>query len=106
VRRECGYGLIYEASKFSGRKAPNEDFFLGHVQRISESIASESEKVRLAMGAALMGIGKQSAVVNKAALKVAQKVGPIAFTSASGKCEPFDVAKHLTSDRLKEKLGI
>jgi hypothetical protein len=53
-----------------------------------------------------MGIGKRSAVLNEAALKVARDVGPIEFTSASGECEPFDVAKHLTADRLKEKLGV
>ena len=58
------------------------------------------------MGAALMGIGKRSAALNRAALKVALAVGPIEFSNASGDCEPFDVAKHLTSDRLKEKLGI
>ena len=58
------------------------------------------------MGAALMGIGKRSAVLNEAALKVARDVGPIEFTSASGECEPFDVVKHLTADRLKEKLGV
>jgi hypothetical protein len=105
VRRDCGYGLLYEASKFSGRKAPSEEFFLAHVERIADTIGTAPEKVRLSMGAALMGIGKRSAVLNKAALKVARDVGPIAFTSASGECEPFDVAKHLTTDRLKEKLG-
>jgi 3-methyladenine DNA glycosylase AlkD len=104
VRRDCGYGLLYEASKFTGRKAPSEEFFLEHVRRIDETIGKEGEKVRLAMGAALMGIGKRSAVLNRAALKVAQDVGPIEFTSVSGDCEPFDVAKHLTTDRLKEKL--
>ena len=106
VRRECGYGLLYETSKFSGRKAPSEEFFLAHVERIADTIDGESEKVRPAMGTALMGIGKRSAALNRAALKVARAVGPIEFTSASGKCEPFDVAKHLTSDRLKEKLGL
>lgn len=106
VRRDCGYGLLYEASKFSGRKAPGEAFFLAHVQRIADTIGSEPERVRLSMGAALMGIGKRSAVLNEAALKVARAVGPIAFTSASGTCEPFDVVKHLTTDRLKEKLGL
>lgn len=105
VRRDCGYGLLYEASKFSGKKAPSEAFFLAHVERIADTIDGESEKVRLSMAAALMGIGKRSAVLNKAALKVARDVGPIEFTSTSGKCEPFDVAKHLTMDRLKEKLG-
>ncbi len=106
VRRECGYGLLYEASKFSGKKAPSESFFLAHVERIANTIGTESEKVRLSMGAALMGIGKRSAVLNEAALKVARSVGPIEFTSASGECEPFDVVKHLTSDRLKEKLRV
>lgn len=106
VRRDCGYGLLYEASKFSGRKAPDEAFFLAHVERIATTIGTESEVVRLAMGAALMGIGKRSAVLNEAALKVARQVGPIEFTSASGECEPFDVVKHLTTDRLKAKLGV
>ena len=106
VRRACGYGLLYEASKFSGKKAPDEAFFLAHVKRIADTIETEPEKVRMSMGAALMGIGKRSAVLNKAALEVARDVGPIEFTSASGECEPFDVVKHLTTDRLKEKLGV
>ena len=106
VRRDCGYGLLYEASKFSGKKSPSEEFFLAHVERISERIDREPEKVRLAMGAALMGIGKRSAALNRAALKVARRVGPIEFTSVSGKCDPFDIVKHLDNDRLKEKLGL
>ncbi len=106
VRRDCGYGLLYEVSKFSGKKAPGEDYFLAHIERIAASIRTESEKVRLSMGAALMGIGKRSAVLNRAALRVAQDVGPIEFTSASGDCEPFDVARHLSTDRLKQKLGV
>ena len=104
VRRACGYGLLYETSKFSGKKAPSEEFFRAHVQRIAETIDGECESVRLAMGTALMGIGKRSAALNEACLKVARDVGPIEFTSASGECEPFDVAKHLSADRLKEKL--
>ena len=106
VRRDCGYGLLYEASKLTGKKAPTEAFFLAHVERISKKIATEPENVRLAMGAALMGIGKRSAALNAAALKVARTVGPIEFSNASGDCEPFDVVKHLTSDRLREKLGL
>ncbi len=106
VRRDCGYGLLYEASKLSGKKAPSEAFFLAHVERIADSIGTEPERVRMAMGMALMGIGKRSAVLNQAALKVARDVGPIAFSSPSGNCEPFDVAKHLTTERLKEKLGL
>jgi len=106
VRRDCGYGLLYEASKFSGKRAPSEAFFLAHVERIADTIGMESERVRLSMGTALMGIGKRSAALNEAALKVARAVGPIEFTSASGACEPFDVVKHLTTDRLRKELGV
>jgi 3-methyladenine DNA glycosylase AlkD len=105
-RRDCGYGLLYEVSKLFGKKAPSEEFFLAHVKRIAGKIGTESEKVRLSMGTALMGIGKRSAVLNQAVLKVARDVGPIEFTSLSGNCEPFDVVKHLTTGRLKEKLGV
>lgn len=106
VRRDCGYGLLYEISKFTGRKAPSEQFFIEHVDRIAATIGTEPEAVRLAMGTALMGIGKRSAVLNRAALQVARAVGPIEFTSTSGTCEPFDVVKHLTAARLQEKLGL
>ena len=106
VRRECGYGLLYEASKFAGKKAPDEAFFLGHIARIAERIDAEGERIRLAMATALMGIGKRSVALNRAALKVARAVGPIEFTSVSGSCEPFDVAKHLDNDRLRAKLGV
>ena len=101
VRRTCGYGLLYEISKFTGKKAPDEEFFLKHVEHIGETIADETSSVRLAMGGALMGIGKRSARLNEVALVVAEAVGPIEFESASGKCEPFDVAKHLRAARPK-----
>ena len=47
-----------------------------------------------------------SAALNRAALEVARSVGPIALTFASGECAPFDVVKHLTTDRLKTTLGM
>ncbi len=106
VRRDCGHGLLYEVSKLSGRKAPDEAYFLAQVERIADAIGREPEKVRLSMGMALIGIGKRSAALNRAALKVARETGPIEFTSASGQCEPFDLVKHLAADRLKEKLGV
>ncbi len=106
VRRECGYGLIYEISKFSGRRAPLESWFMVQVERIAATIETESERVRLAMASALLGIGKRSATLNAAALGVARTTGPISFASASGDCEPFDVVKHLSTDRLRKKLGL
>ncbi|MEX2583638.1 MAG: hypothetical protein WD766_10205 [Gemmatimonadota bacterium] len=60
---------------------------------------------RLAMGTALMGIGKRERRLNDATLAVARRVGPIEFGKSGEKCEPFDVAKHLRTDRLQAKLG-
>lgn len=105
VRRDCGYGLLYEASKWKGKKAPDEAYFLDHIERIDAAIDDEPESVRMSMGAALMGIGKRSKTLNTAALAVARRVGPIEFTSASGACDPFDVAKHLTAEPLQKKLA-
>ena len=105
MRRRCGYGLLYEISKFTGNKAPDDAFFLGHIERISQTIDEEQSGVRLSMGNALMGMGKRNAKLNAAALAVAEAVGPIDFESASGKRDPFDVAKHLATDRLKTKFG-
>ena len=55
------------------------------------------------MASALMGIGKRNKQLNAAALKVAKGIGPI---RPGDTCDPMDVAKHLTSDWLKGKLGV
>lgn len=106
VRRSCGYGLLYEISKLKGGKAPDESYFLDHIARIADRIDGEPSGVRLSMGTALMGMGKRSAKLNAAALEVVRATGPIEFESASGDRDPFDVEKHLTTERLREKLGI
>ena len=101
MRRACGYGLLYEASKWRPNKAPSDTDFLRHIERIHRTIDGETEQVRMAMVTALMGIGKRNRTLNEAALKVALAAGPIAFTSASGNCEPFDVSKHLLAAQAK-----
>jgi len=105
VRRRCGYGLLYEISKSKKKSAPEEDFFLAHISYIDKTYQKQSTDDLLSMGGALMGIGKRSKVLNAAALKVANKIGPIDF-DPDGSCDPMDFAKHLTSDYIKEKLGI
>lgn len=106
VRNCCGYGLLYEVSKFTTKSAPDEAYFLEHIKRIRDTFDDQHLSVLGAMGGALMGIGKRSVRLNSAALKVARAIGPIKFDGPDGKCEPFDVVKHLTSDYLKKKLGV
>ncbi len=105
LRRYCGYGLLYEISKSTKKTAPDDAFFLERVEHIRKSFDGEKRSVQMAMGGALMSIGKRNARLNGAALELALAIGPIEF-DATGKCDPFDVVKHLTNGRLKEKLGV
>lgn len=103
MRRRCGYGLLYEVSKSKKKTAPTEAEFLAHVKHIDGTCDGESCDVLMAMATALMGMGMRTKKLNAAALKVARKIGPIEF-DPTGKCDPFDVTKHLVSDRVKSKL--
>ena len=106
IRRSCSYGLIYELSKSKKKSAPDNIFFLECVEKINDSFENESNGVQVAMGGALLGIGKRNAILNVAALKIANKIGSIQIESDNRECEPFTVVKHLTSDYIKNKLGV
>ncbi len=107
IRRRCAWGVMYEISKFKGKKAPDDSFFLQNIQRIRNSIHSEQDMwVRESMNGALMGIGKRNKVLNDAAIKAVKAIGPVDVDYGDdNSCEPLDVLKHLTSDYLKQKLG-
>ncbi|TPH13968.1 DNA alkylation repair protein [Litorilituus lipolyticus] len=104
-RRKCAFGLVYEFSKKKS-KIYTEDFFMLVITDIANNFAKEAKSVQLAMGGALMGIGKRSVALNQAALSLAHQLGPIDFNEEGSHCEPFDVVKHLTSDYLVKKLGL
>jgi len=105
VRQRCGYGLLYEIGKSKKKSAPDEEYFLAHIAHIEKTYAKQSTTTLMSMAGALLSIGKRSKELNAAALKVAVKIGPIDF-DPDGRCEPWDVAKHLTSSYVKKKLGV
>ena len=105
IRRKCAFGLVYELSKKKS-KAYSDEFFNNVINDIANKFDSEPKAVKLAMGGALMGIGKRSVRLNQAALSLAERLGPIDFNEGEQNCDPFNVVKHLTSDYLKKKLGI
>ncbi len=104
VRRRCAYGLLYELSKNTRDDRLTDAFFLDCIERIDATIETEENWVRLAMGGALMGIGKRNKKLNQRAIKIAKRLGPIEYDAGDTSCEPLDVLKHLTSDYLKKKL--
>jgi|SRR5690554_5211132 len=105
VRRRCAYGFVYELSKSTKKSAPDDDYFLSYINHIDQTFGSEDKSVHLAMAGALMGLGKRNLTLNKAALKVAEKIGPVPVESGKTQCEPMDVSKHLRSDYLKAKFA-
>lgn len=106
VRRSCSYGLIYELAKDKKDKRLTDEFFLGCVEKIGNTIAKEENRVRVGMGGALMSIGKRNQKLNAVAIKVAKAIDPIHFSDGDKKCEPMNVLKHLTNESLRNRLGL
>ena len=104
VRRCCGYGLIYELSKSKKKSAPSDEDFEGWLARIDATRGEAGVDELLAMGTALMGVGKRSARLWPESVRLAREISPIDW-DPTGACEPFDVVKHLDNDRLKAKFG-
>ena len=105
TRRRCGFGLLYELSKSKKKSAPDNDYFLDHIRSIEEKFNKESIPIKMAMAGALMGMGMRNYDLHQVALPLARKLGPIDFDER-GKCDPFDVAKNLTSDYARKKFGL
>ena len=105
TRRSCGYALLYELSK-KKVKGMDDDYLLGRIAHIQDTIHDEDMWVREAMNTALMGMGKRNRELNHAAIRAAKAIGPVDIDYGDdNRCEPLDVLKHLTSDYLREKLG-
>jgi len=106
IRRQCGYSLLYELSK-KNPQGMDDAYLLGRIEHIRTTIHGEDMWVREAMGCALMGIGKRNKKLNQVAVRAARSIGPLDIDYGDdNSCEPLDVLKHLTSDYLKQKLGV
>ena len=105
IRQSCAYGLVYEFSKKKSKQY-SEDFFETVLNKIESSFPEADKKILLAMGGALLGIGKRSANLNQRALHIARLIGPIDFNEDGQTCDPLNVEKHLINPTLQTKLGL
>lgn len=105
MRRSCAYGLIYEMSKSKKKTAPSDEDFERWLAIIDETKDAAGVDELMAMGSALMGMGKRSARLWPEALRLAKQISPIDW-DATGACEPFDVVKHIDNERVRENLGV
>lgn len=106
IKRRCAYGLIYELSKNRRNKDIKDRFFIQCIQRIDSTIEQEDNWVKVAMGGAIIGIGKRNKKLNQLCIKLAQRLGDINYDAGETQCKPIDVLKHLTSNFIQKKLGI
>ncbi|MDP7020186.1 MAG: DNA alkylation repair protein [Pirellulaceae bacterium] len=106
VRRQCAYGLVYELSK-KNIEGMDDEYLLELIEVIRETIHDEEMWVRESMNGALIGVGKRNKKLNKAAVRAAKAIGQVDIDYGDdNSCEPVDVLKHLTSDYIKQKLGV
>ena len=103
TRQRCGYGLLYETSKSKKKSAPDNAYFIEHINGINKRCKTVSQDVLMSMATALMGMGWRNKILHAKALPVAKKIGPIHFDP---KCDPFDVEKNLNSETVLNRLGI
>lgn len=103
MRRRCGYGLLYEIAKWKTKKAPDDDTFLGYLKHMEKEFPKAGSDELMAIGGAVMNIGMRNRKLNRAAVTVARKIGPVDF-DPDGRCDPMDVAARLTSDSVVKRL--
>ena len=68
-----------------------------------KTYAKQPITVLMAMGGAVMGVGKRNKQLHEVALRLAKKIGPIDFDER-GKCPPMDVAKNLMHPAITSRL--
>ncbi|MCP4805202.1 MAG: hypothetical protein GY913_19090 [Proteobacteria bacterium] len=104
VRRACGYGLLSEIAKWK-KSVSDEARFAGWNDHVDAHRTGVGTDLCLSMGYSLIAVGKRSARLNRKALAVAEEMSPIVW-DPTGRCEPFDLVKHLDNPSLRAKLGV
>ncbi len=104
TRRRCGWLITAEISKKD--KQPDDPVFSHLLTLIERDIHNEENYVRDAMNSALLAIGSRNAVLYEKALAAAKKIGPIEVDYGDNSCKAPDVAAHLSSSRVRKKVGL
>lgn len=102
VKRRCGFGFLYYLVK--NKKVP-DSYFFPLLDLIETKIQQEENFVKDAMNNALFAIGQRSKELNMKCIHIAKKIGKIEVDYGDNSCEAVDVIKHLTSDRIQQKLN-
>lgn len=98
--RCCGFGMLYYLVK---DKTVSDDYFVALIPEIELKLQTESNFVKDQMNTALLAIGQRSAVLHKACLAAALRIGKVVVDYGDNSCQAVDVVKHLSSERVLGK---
>lgn len=101
LKRRCGYGYLYYLAK---DKKMGDDYFIPILKDIEEQLQCEENYVKDAMNNALFALGQKSKFLNEKCILIATNIGKVKVDYGENSCEAVDVIKHLTSERIQNKL--
>ncbi len=103
VKRRCGYLVLYGAPE--SKTPADEAKLINLIAEIEKNIQAEENFVKDAMNNALYGIGRVSKRLNAAVIEAAGKIGKLHVDYGDNSCEPLDILKHLTNERIQKSLS-
>jgi 3-methyladenine DNA glycosylase AlkD len=95
---QCGWQLISHLAR-NDSSLPDA-WFTAHLKTIEREIHQRKNRVRYAMNGALISIGVRNPALEKKALAVAKKIGPVQVDHGQTNCQTPDAAEYIA--RTKE----
>ena len=102
TKKKFAFLLLGNLAK--ANKKLSDDFFVPYFDQIEKELQAEENFVKDAMNLVLFTAGRRSKPLNKLALAVAKKVGPVAVDYGDNTCEAVDCVKHLSNENLQARL--
>ena len=102
VIRRCGYSSLYVLARSSEKI--DDRYFETHIAHIEKNLQKEENMVKDSMNNSIFTIGMRNKNLNDKAVAAAKKIGKVVVDYGDNSCEAIDCIKHLTGDRVRNKL--
>jgi len=102
VIRRCGYSSLYVLARSA--EEIDDRYFETHIAHIEKNLQKEENMVKDSMNNSIFTIGMRNKNLNDKAVAAAKKIGKVVVDYGDNSCEAIDCIKHLTGDRVRNKL--
>lgn len=103
IKRRCAWIMVGNLAK---SKKLNPERAMALLEKAANELQGEENFVRDCMNNALLAMGSMNAELHEKAMQVALAIGPVVVDYGDNACQALDVVKHLSSPRIKSKVGI